>query len=161
MLDVPDSIWRETAKRARILAALAARDRCSTQQIDDAARRLKIGRAMVYRLLARFKNRRDMSSILPTRPGRKPGGELLKKPHERIVEQLIRKVYLSRQKPSIAALHRIISLECFRSQLPIPSYKTVRNRVVSLDPQEVMRKRECARAAVERFRPLDYRSVEE
>lgn len=109
---------------------------------------------MVYRLLTRFKNRRDTSSILPTRPGRKPGGKLLKKPQERIIAQLIRKVYLSRQKPSIAALHRIISLECFRAQLPIPSYKTVRNRVVSLDPQEVMRKREGARAAVERFRPL-------
>jgi putative transposase len=154
MLDVADPIWRETAKRARVLTALAAHAHCSTQQITEAAKKLKIGRAMVYRLLARFKSRRDTTSILPARPGRKLGRKVLKQQQEHIIAQQINKVYLSRQKPSIAALHRIIGLECFNANLQIPSYKTVRSRVGSLDPQEVVRKREGARAAAERFRPL-------
>jgi hypothetical protein len=51
---------------------------------------------MVYRLLARFRESRDTSSLLPTRPGRKTGGQMLKKAQERIISDLIRKVYLSK-----------------------------------------------------------------
>jgi putative transposase len=120
VLAVSDPVWRETAKRARILAALADHERCSTKQVDEAGKKLKIGRAMVYRLLARFKQRRDTSSLLPTRRGRKTGGKLLKQPQERIIAQLINQVYLSKQKPSVAALHRSIALECFNAKLPIP-----------------------------------------
>jgi putative transposase len=147
-------VWRETAKRARVIARLAENERCSSEQVDAAARKLKIGRAMVYRLLARFRNNRDTSSLLPTKPGRKTGGHMLQKAQEKIIADLIREVYLSRQKLSVTALHRAIAIECFNANLPIPSYKAVRSRVCSLDPQEVVRKREGARAASARFRLL-------
>jgi hypothetical protein len=45
---------------------------CSVEEVDHhATGKLKIGRAMVYRLLARFKQNRDTSSPLTTRPSRK------------------------------------------------------------------------------------------
>jgi putative transposase len=154
ILTVSDAVWRETARRARIIAALAEHERCSTQQVDEAAGKLKIGRAMVYRLLSRFKQSRDTSSLLPTRRGRKTGRQLLKKAQERIIADLIRNIYLSKQKPSVAALHRTIALECFNAKVPIPSYKAVRSRIAALNHQDVVRAREGARAASERFRLL-------
>lgn len=85
ILTVSGAVWRETAKRARVISDLAEMDHCTTAQVDEAASKLKIGRAMVYRLLARFKKSRDTSSLLPTRPGRKTGGQRLKKAQERIL----------------------------------------------------------------------------
>jgi putative transposase len=154
ILAVSDAVWRATARRARVIAGLAENERCSVEEVDLAAGKLKIGRAMVYRLLARFKQNRDTSSLLPTRPGRKAGVHLLEEAQEGIISNLIQEVYLSKQKPSVAALHRTIGIECFGANLPIPSYKAVRSRVCILDPQEVVRKREGAKAASERFRLL-------
>lgn len=106
-----------------MISDLAEIDHCATAQVDEAASKLKIGRATVYRLLAHFKESQDTSSLLPTRPGRKAGGQMLEKAQERIISDLIRKVYLSKQKPTVAALHRTIALECFNAKVPIPSYR--------------------------------------
>jgi putative transposase len=140
--------------RGRILAQLAETQRCSKEQIDEAARRLKVSRAMVYRLLARFRVSEHATSLLPLKPGRKPGTKELDVDQERVVSRLIRQFYLSRQKPNVAALHRTIALECFQAQIPIPSYKAVRSRVRALDAQEVVRAREGAKAAAHQFRPV-------
>jgi putative transposase len=154
ILMVSGAVWRETVKRARVISDLAEMDHCTTAQVDQAARKLNIGRAMVYRLLARFRESRDTSSLLPTKPGRKTGGQMLKKAQERIISDLIRKVYLSKEKPSVAAVHRIIALECFNAKVPIPSYKAVQSRISRLDPQKAVAAREGSRVAGERFRLL-------
>jgi putative transposase len=154
LITVPDSVWRPTVQRAQVLAQLGETRRCSKKQINEAARKLKIGRTMVYRLLARFRLSEQATSLLPSKPGRKPGTKELGVNQEKVVDRLIRQFYLSRQKPSVAALHRTIALECFQAQIPIPSYKAVRTRVRALDAQEVVRAREGAKAAADQFRPI-------
>lgn len=42
---VPESVWKPTVKCAKILAQLAAKEHCSKEQIDEAEKKLKIGRA--------------------------------------------------------------------------------------------------------------------
>ena len=117
------------------------------------AEKLKLSRASVYRLLTRFKNSREASSLLPTTPGRKRGAKELSDDQEKLIDKLIEKFYLSRQRPSVAALHRTIALECFQTKIEVPSYKAVRSRVKSLDVSDVIRAREGAKAA-NQFRPI-------
>jgi putative transposase len=103
-------------------------EHCSKQEIQSAATTtLKIGRAMVCRLLARFRVSKEATSLLPSRPGRKPGAKELKIDQETIVDRSIREFYLSRQKPSVAALHRAIALEYFQAKIESPSYKAVKS----------------------------------
>jgi putative transposase len=154
LVAVPDSVWQPTVKRAKILAELAEAERCSTEQIRWAAKKLKISRAMVYRLLARFRLSQDATSLLPSKPGRKPGSKELTVDQERIVGRLIRQFYLSRQKPSVAALYRTIAVDCFEAGIPAPSYKAVRTRVEALDARETVQAREGPRVAANRFRPV-------
>jgi hypothetical protein len=119
---IPDSVWKPPVRRAKVLAQLAETQRCSKEQIDEAAKRLKIGRAMVYRPLARFRVSEQASSSLPTRPGRKPGAKELGVDQERVVDRLIHEFQLSRQKPTVAALHRTIAWSVFKRKyrfLPI------------------------------------------
>jgi transposase len=88
ILTVSGAVWRETTKRARVISDLAEMDHYITAQVDQAASKLNIGRSRVCRLLARFKESRDTTSLLPTRPGRKTGGQMLKKAQERIISDL-------------------------------------------------------------------------
>ena len=111
LITVPDSVWKPTVKRAQVLAQLAKTQRCSKKQINEAAKKLKIGRTMVYRLLARFRLSEQATSLLPSKPGRKPGAKELGVDQEKVVDRWIRQFYLSRQKPTVAALHRAIALE--------------------------------------------------
>ena len=154
LVEVPDSVWKPTVKRAKMLAHLAEMERCSNEQINETARKLKISRAMVYRLLARFRLSQQTTALLPSKPGRKPGAKELDVDQEKIVSRLIGQFYLSRQKPSIAALHRTVALECFQAKIPAPSYKAVRARVRELDSRNVVRAREGSKAAAEKFRPV-------
>ena len=154
LITVPDSVWKPTVKRAQVLAQLAKTQRCSKKQINEAAKKLKIGRTMVYRLLARFRLSEQATSLLPSKPGRKPGAKELGVDQEKVVDRWIRQFYLSRQKPTVAALHGAIALECFQAQIPIPSYKAVRSRVRALDAQEVVGAREGAKAAANPYRPV-------
>jgi len=47
LITVPDSVWKPTVKRAQVLAQLAKTQRCSKKQINEAAKKLKIGRLLV------------------------------------------------------------------------------------------------------------------
>jgi DNA-damage-inducible protein J len=150
---VPNKTWKTTVRRAKFLARLAEAERASVEQVKDVAQKLRLSRASVYRLLARFKNSREATSILPGAPGRKNGAKELSVDQEKIIDELIDKFYLSRQRPTVAALHRTIALECFQASIEVPSYKAVRSRVKSLDLSDVIRGREGAKGA-NQFRPV-------
>lgn len=154
LVAVSDPVWKHTVKRAKVLAQLADLEECSAEQIEAAAKKLKLGRAMVYRLLARFRLSQEATSLLPSKPGRKPGARELEPEQEGIVETLIRRFYLSKQKPPVSALHRTIAIECFQKNLPTPSYQAVRTRLQALGARDVVLAREGAKAAGDRFRPV-------
>jgi len=152
LVGIPDKTWKTTVRRAKVLARLAEAKSPSVEQIDDTARKLKLSRASVYRLLARFRDSREASSLLPIKAGKKNGSKELSVDQENIIDELIDKFYLSRQRPSVASLHRTIALECFQAKIEAPSYKAVRTRVKSLDVSDVIRAREGTKGA-NQFRP--------
>jgi hypothetical protein len=75
---IPTSVWKLTVKRAKVLTPLVETGQCTVQKIEVAGRRLRISRAMVYRLLARFRQSQETSVLLPTKPGPKLGSNELK-----------------------------------------------------------------------------------
>jgi putative transposase len=150
---VPNKAWKKTVRRAKILARVAEAKSAGVEQIDGVAQKLRLSRASVYRLLARFKESREATSLLPVTPGKKSGSKELSVDQEKVIDELINKFYLSRQRPSVAALHRTIALECFQAKIEAPSYKAVRTRVKSLDVRDVIRAREGAKGA-NQFRPV-------
>lgn len=140
--------------KARVLGPLAELAACTTEQMDEAAEQLHVSRATVYRLLARYKQSLEATALLPDTPGRRPGTRELGKVQEKIVHDLIRGFFLSKQRPSMAALHRSIALDCFQAGVPKPAYKTVRARVNAVDPKERVRAREGDRSADRKFRAI-------
>lgn len=85
--------------------------------------------------------------------GQSSGGKgkgRLSEPVERIISELIRKHFLTRQKCSLAMLYRRIVQICKAQGLPVPARNTVAQRIVRLNPVQMRRNREGAEAV----RPL-------
>jgi len=122
--------------------------------MDEAASKLGIRRAYLYRLLAAFRERPRTSTVLQKTEGRKSGTWLVSPQIELIIENAIESFYLQRLKPSFSALVRQIQADCHRAGLKSPDRKTVQRRVSALDARRLMAAREGAKAAREKFDPV-------
>ncbi len=108
---------------------------------------------MVYRLVAKFRKRPQVSSLLPGKRGRKASARALSVAAEAVVRDAIADVYLQPEKPRLSDLLKEIQRQCQRKGLRMPNFRTVKRRVDALDAKEHLRKRAGAKAANDRFRP--------
>jgi putative transposase len=147
-----DADWQIASQREDALKVLLAGS--SPAAVAEVAADLRLSSAMVYRLLAVYRSSPSTSSLLPNRGGRAPGIRLLTTDVETVIQTLIARYYLKKERPRVADLHRQIILECRNAKLAPPSYKAVWVRVNSIDPALTVRKREGAGAARDKFAPV-------
>lgn len=150
-LTMPDAAWEQARSRAAVIGSLAARGTTRLADADRAAAELGVSRRQVYVLLGRYRQGSGLVTDLAVRRstgGR--GGNRLPEPVEEFIRDLIRRRFLTRQKRSVAALHREIARACAARGLKAPTRNTVARRISMLNPVEVGRRREGADAV----RPL-------
>ena len=148
LLSLPDDVWDVARRRAEVIAPLAGLETIGHLAADEAARRLGISRRHAYLLIKHY--REGDGLVTDMAPGHSNGGQgnrRLPEPVEAVIEELVHKHYLTRQKLSQAALYREVIQACRSKNLPVPARNTVTRRIVALHPVEVKRKRE-GRAAV-------------
>jgi putative transposase len=121
--------------------------------VATASAELGISRSLVYRLVAKFRKRPQVSSLLPGKRGRKATACALSVAAEAVVREAIANVYLQREKPRLSDLLKEIQQQCQRKGLRVPNFRTVKRRVDAIDAKEHVRKRAGAKAASDRFRP--------
>jgi putative transposase len=129
-------------RRERVLSHLAEQPECSRAMIKKACATLELSRAMVFRLLARYKQDPRFNVLLPRRQGRKRGSHALLEGQERMISLQIQEVAGTGENPSLAALHRRIAAACRKRRLPIPSYGTVLRRLRAYGARTSRRKLE-------------------
>ena len=121
---------------------------------DDAARALAVTRTLLYRLLARYRRRRHTSSLLPRTRGRAHHVRVLDPDREAIIGTAIEQVYLTEQRPGLTELMRAIRITCHQQAVRVPNYRTVKQRVDSLDRKLVIARRFGAAIARNTFAPV-------
>jgi len=126
LLKASEADWALAKRRERVLSTLAKSKECSRAMMQKACAALQLSRAMVFRLLARYREDRRLSALLLHPRGRKCGSGGLREEQEQIIAAQIRKI--GGKKRSVAALHRKIAAACRKRRLPIPSYGTVLRR---------------------------------
>ena len=146
--------WSRARLRETILRTLATQSSLSESDARLASKRMGVGRAYFYRLLAAYRLRPQTSTLLPRAAGRPSGLHLLPAQTESLIHQCIEEFYMSRVRPSFAALTRRIAQECRRIEAPAPNYRTIRRRLATYDPKDLSKARFGAKAAVEEFRPV-------
>lgn len=151
LLAVPEREWEQARLRSRVIGRLAERDPVRLAAVDEAAVQLRISRRRVYVLLERYRQGSGLvTDLVPGRSDGGRGGGRLAEPVEQIIRELVRQRFLTRQKRSIASLHREITRACAVRGLPAPARNTVAARIARMNPVEVGRRREGA----ESIRPL-------
>jgi putative transposase len=79
---------------------------------------------------------------------------LLSPPLEQLITATIDEVYLRPERPRISDLMTVIAAPCHERGFSKPSFRTIKRRLNRLDPKTLTRRRLGARAAHERFGPV-------
>jgi len=137
VLSAPDVAWERAVLMAQMVGPLSELPVIGFARADEAAAELGVSRRQLYVLLRRWREGDGLVTDLI--PGQSDGGRgrtHLPEPVERIVAETIQKKYLTRQKRSVAAVHREIARACRGLGLPVPSRATVDRRIARMDSLE-------------------------
>ena len=146
--------WKEAVARERVIRELASADRPSRGDILRACRELGLRRTRLYELLKAYRERPVTSSLLNRTRGTRPGVRRLPQDAEAVVAEALQGFYATRQKPSVSLLHREVLHLCRVRGVKAPGWHALRARIDAIDPAELMRARDGAKAARDRFQPV-------
>ena len=151
--------WGTALERESVIRPLAEQLRHNHAIIDGAAQRLGLSRGALYRLLRRYRQRPQTSSLLPWARGRPLNSRHLNKEREDLISASIREFFLVRERPSLAALSQEVKRRFAEHQLPAPNYRTLARRVAAVDARLAANKRDGAKAARDKFGPIGVSSL--
>jgi putative transposase len=156
-----DSDWGGIASQREIVIRPLVDQgaRLTETDVITAAVELKLSRATLYRLIGRYRQRPQTSSLLPWKRGRESFTRFLDDEREEVIDVCIRDFYLTRQRPSMAAFYREIRRRFAERALPAPNYRTIRRRLEAVCARQAVTKREGAKAARARFGPVKTSSL--
>ena len=155
-----EAAWSVALRREAVIRPLAEQARLRVESIADAASELGLSRSVLYELLQRYRRRPQTSSLLPWKRGRKPNESLLSKERETLLKSCIDEFYLRPERPSLAALHLEVRRRFSERALAVPNYRTLLRRVEAIDADTMLRRREGAKKAREKLRPLSTSSLQ-
>lgn len=130
--------------------------------IGDAVWELGVSRTTVWRWIRRLAEEGGRTSALvPRKRGRPTGSVMVPGDVEGIIEEHLTRYYLRRERPSLARVVTEIRSACLERGLQPPTRRTVQRRLDAMDAREVMKAREGAKAARQRFAPVTGRNRSE
>jgi putative transposase len=146
--------WLLALRRESVIAPLAAQSKVGLRRVNEAALQLGLRRSVIYDLLKRYRRRSHTSSLLPGKRGREPEVPVLKEVREQLLSSCIQDFYLQPERPRLAALVLEVQRRFAERDLPPPNYRTICNRVRSLDLRLATAKREGSKKAREVYGPV-------
>ncbi len=156
----------EAQRRASVLRPLVqaylSRAGSLESGIGDAVWELGVSRTTVWRWIRRLAAEGGRTSALvPRKRGWRSGSVMVPGDVEGIIEEHLTRYYLRRERPSLARVVTEIRSACLERGLQPPTRRTVQRRLDAMDAREVMKAREGAKAARQRFAPVTGRNRSE
>ena len=157
--DPGEAVGAETHRRATVLRPLVEAYLAGAGSLEsgvrDAVWELGVSRATVWRWIRRLAEDGGRTSALAARKrGRRSGTTVISGDVEALIEGHLRRYYLRRERASLARVVKEIGIACRERGLQSPTRRTVQRRLDALDERELMRAREGAKAARQRFGPV-------
>jgi putative transposase len=143
--------WLRARRRERVIRRLIRGDGAAAKEITLACRALGLSRSSVYRLLTRYRQAAQTSSLLVGHRGTPRQHRRLSVSREAIATRAIEEKFLARPRMTISQLTEEIRNRCLRAALKPVSRKAIEMRIALLDPRLVRRGRHGAKAARDAF----------
>jgi len=96
--------WGLAVEREAVIRPLAEQTRLCADDVVQAVGHLGIGRSLLYKLVRRYRQRPQTSSLLPFKRGRDTHTTVLEVPREQLLDSCVREFYLRPERPSFAAV---------------------------------------------------------
>lgn len=151
---ISTEIWNEALSNYNLIAPLVSlgkdRKRSDVQKVADSVNK---NISTIYRWLETYEASGLVSSLI--RKKRKDSGiKRLDETVEKVISETIESFYLTAQLRTPAKTAYEIRKICIQNNLPPPDASTVRNRILELSEEYILRRRRGSKAANERFSPL-------
>jgi putative transposase len=146
--------WLRARRRERVIRRLIRDDGATAKRVRDAGHALGLSRTSIYRLLQRYRQAAQTSSLLIGHRGTPEQHRRLSESREAIVTRAIEEKFLSRPRATVSQLTEEIRERCIRAALRPVSRKAIEMRIALLDPRLVKRGRHGAKAAHDAFGPV-------
>jgi hypothetical protein len=130
-----------------VLAALFDGSGAWGERAQQIANAQGISRRTLYRWLARYRDVATTSALIPIPRGTPPGAHRLDATRETLVNKIIEQEYLSRSRPTVEEIVRIVERRCVERRFKPVSRNAIRARTHQLDPRTRTRTRYGAKAA--------------
>ncbi|MEM6408708.1 MAG: Mu transposase C-terminal domain-containing protein [Pseudomonadota bacterium] len=149
-----NSLAVQRAEKLRSLLTRQSGDERLEDQVMSIANEAEVDRATVFRWLKRLREGDGRTSALSHKKGGRRSGELqLSEDKHALIEQLLRERYLVRERPSLARVMLDIAAAFEERGWKPPARRTVQRRLDTMDPREVMLKRQGSVEAAKHFAP--------
>ncbi|MBB3237155.1 Mu transposase C-terminal domain-containing protein [Phyllobacterium endophyticum] len=160
----------EATRRAAVLRPLVQAYLTGSGSLESGIRdlvwELGVSRATVWRWIRRLaEDGGRTSALVPQKRGRRAGITVISSEVEAVIDEHLHRYYLRRERPSLSRVVTEIRIACGERGLQTPTRRTVQRRLDAMDEREIMKAREGAKAARQRFgavpgrnqadRPLD------
>jgi len=86
--------WGAALEREAVIRPLADQPRLTEAMVQSAAAQLGLDRVTIYRLVHRYRQRPQTSSLLPLKRGRERNSRFLEKTREDLIKACIKEFYL-------------------------------------------------------------------
>ena len=109
---------------------------------------LGVSQATAYRLVRLFREGGTVSALVDRKRGRRKDHHTLDKEREEIIRTTIARFYLSPTRPPFSRLVREVETNCLAASFKAPNWRTIKNRLESIDIRRRAKRR--GEATIER-----------
>jgi transposase InsO family protein len=146
--------WLHARRRERVIRRVIGDEGAVETKVASACRALGVSRPTIFRMLQRYRQAGQTSSLLVGHSGTPQQYRRLSKSRESIVTRAIEEKFLSRPRVTVSQLTEEIRNRCLRASLKPVSRRAIEMRIAQLDPRVVKRGRHGSKAAHDAFGPV-------
>jgi putative transposase len=147
-----DEAWSKAVRIARELDRVLDGDLPMREAVSRAAVELRLSTRQVYNHLARYREDRRVSSLLPRTNGARRAR--ISTGVEAIISDTLREMWLQPEQPDLAPIVDEIRARCASERLKPPAYVTVAKRIPHVfSPEEIARRRLSGGKHLNRLKP--------
>jgi putative transposase len=155
LVTVVEEDWQTAVEQFAVLKPLLEMDESdrTRSDVEKVAKSLDRHPATVYRWIDSYNCSGRVSALL--RQGRSDrGGSRLSPDVDTIIEDAIKRIYLTAEQPQMTAVIEEVNLQCFKGKFKTPGANTVRRRIAMLSDRLKLEKRKGRKAAAEKYDPI-------
>ena len=146
--------WSIATKRFEIIKPLLDNKKRTKKAVEERAVQFGVHANTIYRWLRKYHETGLLTGLF--KQHRKDKGRYrIDDNVEKIVQSVIEKEYLTKQKKPVQQIINEIKRQCLDAGFAYPHNNTIRARISKLDPQFKIAKRQGKKAAEEQFKPSE------